>query len=71
MTTAGMLATILCIVLVAATFALERRYRGRRGAMRPTDEVFRDPTAGTVTRVWTDANDNRSYRPDPDSRTTP
>ena len=48
-----------------------RRTRRRRGESEPmqphwvgTDEVFRDPTTGTVMRVWVDPTDGtRHYAP--------
>lgn len=59
---------ILACVLVFAVigyFVWDRRYRGQGdgGALRPTGEVFRDPTSGKLTRVYEDpATGKREYR---------
>jgi hypothetical protein len=52
----------IIVVLGVVTYFADRRYRGRGVARRPTDEVFRDPASGEITRVWTDGRGERSYR---------
>jgi hypothetical protein len=56
----------IIVVLGVVSYFADRRYRGRGVAMRPTDEVFRDPASGRVTRVWTDRRGERSYRVEDD-----
>jgi hypothetical protein len=58
---------ILVVVLVFAVigyFIWDRRYRGGgAGSFKPTDEVFKDPTSGKLTRVFEDpATGKREYR---------
>ena len=58
---------ILAIVLVFAVvgyFIWDRRYRGSgTGSLKPTGEVFKDPTSGKLTRVYEDpSTGKREYR---------
>jgi hypothetical protein len=58
---------VLAVVLVFAVigyFVWDRRYRGHSsGDFKPTDEVFKDPTTGKLTRVYEDsATGARQYR---------
>jgi hypothetical protein len=54
----------LVVVIVFATigyFVLDRRYRGGKdGNFKPTNEIFKDPTTGKLTRVYEDPK--RQYR---------
>jgi hypothetical protein len=54
-------------VIVFATigyFVWDRRYRGEKdGNFKPTNEIFKDPTTGKLTRVYEDpATGKRQYR---------
>jgi len=58
---------ILAVVIVfaiAGYFVWDRRYRGHKeGMFKPTDEVFKDPTTGKLTRVYEDPETGaRQYR---------
>ena len=58
---------ILVVVIVFAVvgyFVWDRRYRGDGGgALKPTGEVFKDPTSGKMTRVYEDpSTGKREYR---------
>lgn len=58
---------ILAFVIVFAIvgyFIWDRRYRGaNEGNFKPTNEVFRDPTTGKLTRVYEDpSTGRRQYR---------
>lgn len=60
----------LVVVIVFATigyFVWDRRYRGQtQGNFKRTNEVFKDPTTGKVTRVYEDpATGKRQYREEP------
>jgi hypothetical protein len=60
----------LVVVLVFATigyFVWDRRYRGGlQGNFQPTNEVFKDPTTGKLSRVYEDpATGKRQYREEP------
>jgi hypothetical protein len=57
----------LAVVIVFATigyFVWDRRYRGgKEGNFKPTNEIFKDPTTGKLTRVYEDpATGKRQYR---------
>ena len=65
-----MQAVVLVLVIVFAVagyFIWDRRYLGASGgSFKPTQEVFRDPTTGRLTRVWEDPNTGqRQYRDEP------
>lgn len=49
---------------IAGYFIWDRRYRGSsQGSLKPTNEVFKDPTTGKLTRVYEDpATGQRQYR---------
>ena len=58
---------ILAVVIVFAVvgyFIWDRRYRGgKEGLFKPTNEVFKDPTTGKLTRVYEDPESGaRQYR---------
>ena len=58
---------ILGVVIVFAIvgyFIWDRRYRGdASGTLKPTGEVFKDPTSGKMTRVYEDpSTGERQYR---------
>lgn len=52
------------VFAVVGYFVWDRRYRGHKeGAFKPTDEVFKDPTTGKLTRVYEDPKTGaRQYR---------
>jgi hypothetical protein len=60
----------LIIVAMVIIFAIvgyyiwDRRYRGEnQGEFKPTNEVFKDPTTGKLTRVYEDpSTGKRQYR---------
>ena len=58
---------VLAVVIVFAVvgyFIWDRRYRGNKeGLFKPTNEVFKDPTSGRMTRVYEDPETGaRQYR---------
>ena len=58
---------VLAVVIVFAIvgyFVWDRRYRGNEeGLFKPTNEVFKDPTSGKMTRVYEDPETGaRQYR---------
>ncbi|HVS49316.1 MAG TPA: hypothetical protein VHJ99_10470 [Candidatus Dormibacteraeota bacterium] len=55
------------VFAVAGYFIWDRRYRGEnQGNFKPTNEVFKDPTTGKLTRVYEDpATGKRQYREEP------
>ena len=58
---------VLAVVIVFAIvgyFVWDRRYRGNKeGLFKPTNEVFKDPTSGKMTRVYEDPETGaRQYR---------
>jgi hypothetical protein len=70
MTTVALDLIGLVIVIVFAVlgyFIWDKRYRGQGGGgLKPTGEVFRDPTSGKITRVYEDpATGRREYRDEP------
>jgi hypothetical protein len=58
---------LVIVFAVAGYFIWDRRYRGvSSGSFKPTQEVFRDPTTGRMTRVWEDPKTGqRQYRDEP------
>ena len=61
---------LLVGVIVFATigyFVWDRRYRGQPGGnFTPTNEVFKDPTTGKLTRVYEDpSTGKRQYKEEP------
>lgn len=65
-------AVLVVVVLVVAVIGYlvwdRRRYRGGgQGNFKSTDEVFRDPATGKLTRVWEDpSTGRREYREEPE-----
>lgn len=55
---------IVIVFAVIGYFVWDRRYRGQQqGSFKPTDEVFKDPTTGKMTRVYEDpSTGQRQYR---------
>jgi hypothetical protein len=72
MGTAILVVLVLVVAVVGYLIWDRRRYRGGgQGDFKPTDEVFRDPTTGRLTRVWEDpATGRRDYRDEPKGRGT-
>jgi hypothetical protein len=62
----GQLIALVIVVVFAVVgwFVWDRRYRGHsEGIFKPTDEVFKDPTTGKLTRVYEDSETGaRQYR---------
>lgn len=58
---------IILVFCVVGYLIWDRRYRGGgTGDFKPTDEVFRDPTTGRMTRVHEDPRTGaRQYREEP------
>ena len=58
---------IVVVFAVVGYFIWDKRYRGHGGGgLKPTGEVFRDPTSGKITRVYEDpATGRREYRDEP------
>jgi hypothetical protein len=61
---------VLALVIafaIAGYFIWDRRYRGEsQGNFKPTNEVFKDPTTGKLTRVYEDpSTGKRQYREEP------
>ncbi len=64
------LGSLVVVVLIAVVgyFVWDRRYRGATSgaSLKPTSEVFRDPTSGKLTRVYEDpTTGKREYREEP------
>ena len=57
---------LACVIVFAIIgyFIWDRRYRGEKdGNFKPTNEVFKDPTSGKLTRVYEDpSTGKRQYR---------
>jgi hypothetical protein len=56
---------VLLVIAVVGYFVWDKRYRGggTQGNFKPTNEVFKDPTSGKLTRVYEDpATGQRQYR---------
>jgi len=62
----GQLVVLVLVIVFAVVgyFVWDRRYRGHKeGIFKPTDEVFKDPTTGKLTRVYEDRETGaRQYR---------
>jgi len=54
----------LIVFAIVGYFIWDRRYRGeRQGNFKPTNDVFKDPTTGKLTRVYEDpSTGKRQYR---------
>jgi len=66
----GLQLVLLLGVIVFSTigyFVWDRRYRGQHGGnFAPTNEVFKDPTTGRLTRVYEDpSTGKRQYKEEP------
>jgi hypothetical protein len=55
---------VVVVFAIVGWFVWDRRYRGHaEGDFKRTDEVFKDPTTGKLTRVYEDARTGaRQYR---------
>jgi hypothetical protein len=55
---------IIIAFAVVGYFVWDRRYRGdKQGNFKPTNEVFKDPSTGKLTRVYEDpSTGKRQYR---------
>ena len=57
---------LACVIVFAIIgyFIWDRRYRGEKdGNFKPTNEVFKDPSTGKLTRVYEDpSTGKRQYR---------
>jgi hypothetical protein len=60
------LAAVIVLAIVGY-FIWDRRYRGQKqGNFKPTNEVFKDPTSGKLTRVYEDpTTGKRQYKEEP------
>jgi hypothetical protein len=58
---------VVIVIAIVGYFIWDRRYRGQKeGNFKPTNEVFKDPTSGKLTRVYEDpATGKRQYREEP------
>jgi hypothetical protein len=57
-------AALVIVFAIVGYFIWDRRYRGAdQGNFKPTNEVFKDPTTGKLTRVYEDpSTGKRQYR---------
>ena len=55
---------VVLIFAIVGYFIWDRRYRGdSQGNFKPTNEVFKDPATGKLTRVYEDpSTGKRQYR---------
>jgi hypothetical protein len=55
---------LVIIFAIVGYYIWDRRYRGEnQGEFKPTNEVFKDPTSGKLTRVYEDpSTGKRQYR---------
>jgi len=55
---------VVIIFAIVGYFIWDRRYRGdSQGNFKPTNEVFKDPATGRLTRVYEDpSTGKRQYR---------
>ena len=55
---------VIIAFAVVGYFVWDRRYRGDKdGNFKPTNEVFKDPSSGKLTRVYEDpSTGKRQYR---------
>ena len=58
---------LVLVFAIVGYFIWDRRYRGaNQGNFKPTNEVFKDPTTGKLTRVFEDpSTGKRQYREEP------
>ena len=61
------LLVVVVVFAIVGYFIWDRRYRGEKGGIfKPTNEVFKDPTTGKLTRVYEDPETGkRQYREEP------
>jgi hypothetical protein len=61
------IALVVIVFAIVGYFVWDRRYRGaNQGNFKPTNEVFKDPTTGKLTRVYEDpSTGKRQYRDEP------
>ena len=61
------LLVVVVVFAIVGYFIWDRRYRGEKGGtFKPTNEVFKDPTTGKMTRVYEDRETGkRQYREEP------
>jgi hypothetical protein len=61
------LAVLVIVFAIVGYFIWDRRYRGEKdGIFKPTNEVFKDPTTGKLTRVYEDPETGkRQYKEEP------
>jgi hypothetical protein len=59
-----MIVALVIIFAIVGYYIWDRRYRGEnQGEFKPTNEVFKDPTTGKLTRVYEDpSTGKRQYR---------
>jgi uncharacterized membrane protein YqiK len=70
MTMQLVIAAAVIVFAVVGYFLWDRRYRGAHGdvALKPTGEVFKDPSSGKLTRVYEDpSTGKREYREEPEA----
>jgi hypothetical protein len=49
------MAVVVIVFAIVGYFIWDRRYSGEKdGIFKPTNEVFKDPTTGKLTRVYED-----------------
>jgi hypothetical protein len=58
---------LVIVFAIIGYFIWDRRYRGDKdGNFKPTNEVFKDPATGKLTRVYEDpATGKRQYKDEP------
>ena len=63
----AVIALLVLVFAIVGYFVWDRRYRGaNEGNFKPTNEVFKDPTTGKLTRVYEDpSTGKRQYREEP------
>jgi hypothetical protein len=61
------LAVVVIVFAIVGYVIWDRRYRGEKdGIFKPTNEVFKDPTSGKLTRVYEDPETGkRQYKEEP------
>jgi len=61
------IAVVVIVFAIVGYFVWDRRYRGaNEGNFKPTNEVFKDPRTGKLTRVYEDpSSGKRQYREEP------
>ena len=61
------MAAVVIVFAIVGYFIWDRRYRGEKvGNFKPTNEVFKDPSTGKLTRVYEDpATGKRQYKEEP------